>query len=234
MDTEIDKNTSEEELAFKNDKFIADDKNTNLIVKSKKSKFYKNPNFINANCFSRLFFLWSKVVMKISNKRVLKISDVNGLSTEQSIHHNAIPFEKAWNKYSTNKKLKYPLVFAILRTHYKFLIALILLDLLNMLFDYGKMYFHTKIIFLFSKGVFFPKRENNKNISMKDLIMNFEPNIIECVCGFIFIKLIKSIIFHHLEFNNVIIREKITNEISSLIFQKILKEHTTNHQDNKE
>ena len=182
----------------------------------------KQINFENANIFSRLLFNWSKYAIKISNSRGLKTSDVSDVQKSQSTKYNFSPLKSSWEYYS-KKTRKHPLILTILSVFYKLIIFLIALDFFNMILEYVRIYIYKQLIWCFSKGNLFPERKSFFDSSLKEYILNFKLNVVEAVIGFLILKLIRSFIFHQLEFHNVLLDERITNGLTAIIFEKILK-----------
>ena len=92
-----------------------------------------------------------------------------------------------------------------------------------MLLDYVRIYIFKQLIMCFSRGNFFPKRKSFFNSSIKEYILNFKLNVIESVVYFLILRLIKAFLNHQLDFNYSLLDEKITNSVTALIFEKILK-----------
>ena len=218
-DKEIDNNSSSEELKLmtKEGKLLDSDDEVENILPIK-----KQVNYEKANIISRLFFNWSKYAMKISNSRGLKTSDVCALQKSQSTKYNSTPLKASWAYYSKKTK-KHSLILTILSCYYKIILLLIFLDFFNMLLEYVRIYLFKQLILCFSKGDFFPERKNFFDTTFKEYIKGFRLNAFEAVFGFITLRIIRSFFFHQLEFNNVLLDEKITNGITALVFEKILK-----------
>ena len=216
---EKDNNSSSDELKLMSSegKLLNSDDEVELNIPKK-----KQINFENANIFSRLLFLWSKYAIRISNSRGLKTSDVCALQKTQSTKYNVTPLKSSWAYYSSKKKRRYPLILTILSSYYKIIILLISLDFFNMLLEYVRIYIFKQIIWCFSKGNFFPERKRFEDSTFKEYIFSFKLNAIEAVFSLVILRLIRSLIFHNLEFNNVLLDEKITNGLTALIFEKIL------------
>ena len=229
MDSDSEPSSSEEELRemLRKDQNI-DEKNKGLLSK-KSSNFKKNLNinYTTANIFSRIFFNWSKRAMEISNQRVLKTSDVCALQKNQSTRYNIKNIQEIYNKYSA-KEMKYPLMLSIFLVHKNYLLYLLFLDVSTMILDYLRMFFFSKILTLFSEQTFFFKER-----TFNDIFFLYKFNIVESTFIFIIIKFIRAIMLNHLEFNNIILSEKITNEMTSLIYEKILKGSTETNLANK-
>ena len=224
MDSDSDKSSSEEELRemLRKDQNI-DDKN-NQLLNRQLSNTKRAINYVNESLFSRIFFNWSKLAMRISNQRVLKTSDVCALTKNQSTRYNIKNLQEKYIKYSSQKK-KYPLLISIFMVHKALLCYLLFLDIATMVLDYMRMFFFSKILSIFSENVFFPENRTNY-----DIFINFKINIVEATSCFIIIKFIRAIMLNHLDFHDIILSEKITNELTSLLYEKIIKGSTaTSH-----
>ena len=229
MDSDSEHSSSEEELRemLRKDQNI-DDKNKGLLNKqSIPQKKDININYTTENLFSRIFFNWSKIAMEISNQRILKTSDVCALQKYQSTRYNIKNIQEIYNKYS-KEKIKYPLVYSIFLVHKGLLFYLLFLDVTSMILDYLRMFFFSKILTIFSEQKFFIKKR-----TYYDIFFEFKFNIVESTISFIIIKFIRSIMLNHLDFNNIILQEKITNEMTSLLYEKILKGSTATNLSNK-
>ena len=229
MDSDSDHSSSEEELRemLRKDQNI-DSKNKGLLNrKNSHTKKDININYTTESLFSRIFFNWSKLAMQISNQRILKTSDVCALQNYQSTRYNIKNMQEMYNKYA-NKKNKYPLVYSIFLVHKGLLCYLLFLDITTMILDYLRMFFFSKILTIFSEQKFFIK-----NRTFTDIIFEYKFNIVESTLIFIIIKFIRAIMLNHLDFQNIILSEKITNEMTSLLYEKILKGSTATNLSNK-
>ena len=189
-------------------------------------------NYEKANIFSLLFFNWSKYAIKLSNSQGLKVDDVGEVQKTQSTEYNINPIKTSWEYYSSEKnsdnrnKYKYPLLYTVFSVFYKIIIILVLLDFLNMILDYVRIYIFKQLISCFSKKDLFPKRKSFFETNFKDYLTNFKLNALEAVFGFVILKIFRSFFFHQLEFYNVLLNEKITNSLTALVFEKILKSNS--------
>ena len=229
MDSDSEHSSSEEELRemLRKDQNI-DSKNKGLLNrKNSHTKKDININYTTESLFSRIFFNWSKLAMQISNQRILKTSDVCALQNYQSTRYNIKNMQEMYNKYA-NKKNKYPLVYSIFLVHKGLLCYLLFLDITTMILDYLRMFFFSKILTIFSEQKFFIK-----NRTFTDIIFEYKFNIVESTLIFIIIKFIRAIMLNHLDFHNIILSEKITNEMTSLLYEKILKGSTATNLSNK-
>lgn len=208
---------------------------TNIVPDSKlKKKLLNNNNterpekkihlnYTKSNCFSKLFFFWSRFALKKSNKGNLTHDDVCHVSQEQSINYEIDKIKKTFLKYNSSKKYKkYSLVMTIVLTNYKLLLFLFILDLFNVGIDYARMFFYRKIIFIFSKQDFFPKSTDTNFLSKIKNIKEYPFNIVEAVMFYILIRMTRTLIFNHIEFNNSKLTAKITNQMIALLTEKIL------------
>ena len=216
---EKEQNSSSVELKIvtKEGQLLDSDNEDETILSSK-----KQVNFENANFFSRLLFNWAKYAIKISNTRGLKISDVCEVQKIQSTQYNIAPIKISWDYYSKKTK-NHPLILTIISVYYKLIINLIFLDFLIMILEYSRIYIFKQLIGCFSKGQLFPERKSFLKSSLKEYILNFRLNAVEAIFSFLILRIILSFIFHHLEFKNIMLGERITNGITAIIFEKILK-----------
>ena len=228
MDSDSDKSSSEEELRemLRKDQNI-DEKNKKLLNRQL-SNTKSEINYVNESLFSRIFFNWSKLAIRISNERVLKTSDVCALTKNQSTRYNIKNLQEKYNKYATQKR-KYPLMISIFVVHKALLCYLLFLDVTSMILDYMRMFFFSKILTIFSENNFFPE-----NRTFYDIFIQFKINIVEATGCFMIIKFIRAIMLNHLDFNNIILSEKITNEMSSLLYEKIIKGSTVTNYTSKD
>jgi len=227
MDSDSDKSSSEEELRemLRKDQDV-DEKNKKLLHKQL-SNTKQRINYITESIFSRIFFNWAKLAMRISNKRVLKTSDVCALTKNQSTRYNIKKLQETYNKYASEKR-KYPLMISIFVVHRALLCYLLFLDTTTMILDYMRMLFFSKILTIFSENDFFPKER-----TYYDIFIKLKFNIVETTAIFIIIKFIRAIMLNHLDFHNIILSEKITNEMTSLLYEKIIKGNTATNKSTK-
>ena len=127
--------------------------------KKQKSNTNLDVNYSKSNFLSRLFFFWPSNVFKISNKGNLTHEEVCNVSKEQSIKNDIGNIKKTFLKYNSNKCKNYSLIITMFLSNFKLLFFLFILDLFNVGLDYLRMFFYQQIISIFSKSIFFPKRE---------------------------------------------------------------------------
>ena len=174
--------------------------NSNKQIKIPKiNKNNTNVNFSKSNCLSKLFFFWPRTALQKSSKEILTQKDVCNVSDEQSINYEIKKIKNTFLKYnSSNKFKKHSLVITIILSNYKLLLFLFILDLFNVGIDYARMFFYRKIIFIFSKQDFFPKRNEITFLNVIKNIKTFPFNIVETVLFYIFIRFIRTLIFNHI------------------------------------
>ena len=181
-----------------------------------------NINYSKSNFLSKLFFIWARPALQKSKQKILTKEDVSKVSKEQSINYEINKIKNTFLKYNSSYKWKkYSLVITIILANFKLLLFLLFLDLFNVGIDYARMFFYRKIIFIFSKQDFFPKRNEFSFLNSIKNISKFPFNIIESVLFYIFIRMMRIIIFNHIEFNNRILTSKITNQMIALLTEKI-------------
>ena len=194
--------------------------------KEQKKNIYEN--YYNESFLNKIFFQWSKRSIQISNKTQLKISDVNSINEKQSAKNVLIPLKEKWDYYSEKSNYKmvknYPLLFTIFRVHIFQLLELFILDFCLTMIRMSRMFFFRQIIFLFSSGNFNGIENENKN--KKPF---YQLNIYQY--GFLFIinKFIGTIIFHNMNFKDMLLHKRIKIGMTSLLFDKILKENLNSY-----
>ena len=203
----------------------------NIVRKNltRKKRANTNVNYSQSNCLSKLFFYWPSHIFKIANRGTLTHEDVCHVSEKQSIKNEIGNIKKTFLKYSSNKLKNYSLVVTIFLSNFKLLFVLFVLDLFSVGLDYLRMFFYRQIISIFSEGIFFPKKEKidilNILRNIKNII-NIKLNIVEAVSFYLIIKLIRTLIFNHIEFNNNKLTSKITNQMIALITEKIIRSNS--------
>ncbi len=191
-----------------------------------KSHTHINVNYTKSNCLSKLFFFWPRQIFKISNKGTLTHEDVCNVSKEQSIKNEIEYIKKTFLKYNSTRFKNYSLVITIFLTNFKLLLLLFLLDIFSLCLEYVRMFFYSQIISIFSQSNFFPIRGKFNFFSFIKNIRKFPFNIVEVVSLYIISKVIRSLIFNHIEFNNSKLTSKITNQMIALLTEKIIKSNS--------
>ena len=194
-----------------------------------RKKRITNANYSQSNFLSRLFFIWLGNVISKANKGILDTDDVSQVSKEQSINYSIDAIKKTFLKYTNNEKFNNHALFLTIFFHnYKLFLLLIILDLIDEGMDYVRMFFYGKIIEIFSSQSFFPDRTGITIFDYFTKIDEYPFNIIEAVIIFIIIKLIKSLLYSHIQFNTNILVARISNQMIALLTEKILTSNTYN------
>ena len=180
-------------------------------------------NYTRSNCLSRLFFYWPS---QIFSKPKLRHEDVCNVSKEQSIQYEIGKVKNTFLKYNSSSFKNNSLVISIFLTNFKLLFYLFVLDVLNLGLDYVRMFFYKQIISKFSESDFFPKREHIYYYISLDTFGKFRFNIIETVSIYFVIRIIRTLIYNHIEFNNTKLTSKITNQMIALLTEKIIKSNS--------
>ena len=206
-------------------------KNENQDLKNNETKKVKyNPkdsipiNYTEANFLSKIFYFWAKPAISLANKRPLKNIDICNISPNQAVSKNSSYFKDIFYQNSLNKTSGYPLFMTIVTLHYKSLIFLFFLNIVDVGLEYIRIFFFKKIISIFSEGNFFPERK----ILFFDLY-HYKFNIIESIIIFISIKLLASFLYNYAELKSAILNRKIVNEASALLMEKLLKCNSINN-----
>ena len=220
-------------LSIKNydkNKLIEEEFDISLNIEEKNKKEKKTEyNYYNTNLLNKIFFTWSKKTISISNKRKLKINDINDLHEEQKTKFHINKLLKEWEKYYKKKNEKYPLLKSIFMIHYTEIILLFLVDIFLILFQYISIYFYRQIISHFSSGDFNSTNlEQLNNLSFIEKIKIYQFDIYTCTFIYIILKIILPIISFYFDFRDFILRERITNQMIALVYEKILKKNYNN------
>ena len=229
---EANRNKSETETEMKEKKekpkVIRKLKIKNYLFKrrKKRSKNHINLNYSKSNCLSKLFFYWPMQIFKIANRGTLTHEDVCNISEKQSIKNEIEKIKMTFLKYNSSKFKNYSLVITIFISNCKLLFLLFALDIISVGLDYVRMFFYRQIISIFSQSNFFPVREKFNFLQIIKNINQFQFNIIEAVSLYLIIKLIRTLIFNHIEFNNSKLTSKITNQMIALLTEKIIKSNS--------
>jgi ABC-type multidrug transport system fused ATPase/permease subunit len=207
----------------------------NLIVKSneikekhKKKEVPKDDqvNYKTSGLLSFITFSWSIKALSLSNKGTLQIESINALDTVQSTRYNIVPLQKNWEIFSSNKKSKYPLMKTLFYIHRYKIFLLFLIDLCKILMEYLNLFFFRQIILHFSTGNF--KFYNDIHEVIKNM-RNFDFDIYLSSFLFILTKFFNTILTNHMEFRNVMLSERITNEMTAFIYEKILQSNISSN-----
>ena len=178
----------------------------------------------NISFCSRLFFLWTLIIMKLSNRNNLKKEDIREspifTSPSKQIEFNEeFNFiKKLWegknNKGGFNKWTFSPMIFTVLRFNLIGLLYLIFLLLIVQLCKMAMLFFKRKIIKLFYS------RDQNLINNYTD--ENFKLKLIQYFSFFIIIELFRFLVNHQLKYGQRKLTRKSTSLISLLIYEKFM------------
>ena len=218
-------NENEKEISNENKKDIKLNIKEKFRKRRRKSRGTNQTyfNYSKSNFISRLFFHWPSQIFKISK---LKHEDVCNVSKEQSIKYEIEGIKNTFQKYNSGKFKNHSLLITIFLSNWKLLLFLFILDLFNVGFDYVRMFFYRQIISIFSESNFFPSREKFNFLSTIKNLNKFRFNIIEAVSLYLSIRIIRTLILNHMEFNNNKLTYKITNQMIALLTEKIIKSNS--------
>jgi len=193
---------------------------------------YKQINYTNVNFFSWLFYSWSKHALTEANKGILKTKEVSAVAEKQSTRYNIRNLQKSWEIYKI-KKSKYPLIKSIFSVHFFKVFILFCLEILLITMDYIRMFFFRQILYNFSQGNFNKKTYTNFENYIKS-IKNLKFDIYESVSLFIITKFFSTLFMNHLEFRTIMLSERITNEMTALLYEKILRGNPSSNNEKAE
>ena len=215
---------------YDKNKLIEDQNNISLYITKNNIKEKKiGYNYYKSSFLNKIFFNWSKKAILTSNKRKLKISDINDLHEEQMTKFHIKKLIKEWDKFSSNKKEKYPLIKSLFMIHYIEMIKLFIIDIILIIFQYTLIYFYRQIINHFSTGEFNSTNlEELSNSSLKDKIKKYQFDIYTCTFMYIILKILLPLFSFNFDFRNFIFKERITNQMIALVYEKILKANSNN------
>ena len=195
-------------------------KNNNIKEKNKD----ENINETKVSFCSRLFFLWTLIIMRLSNKKKLKkeIIQKSPLFTnkaeQEKFNDDFIFIKELWegkkNKSGFKNWYCCPMIFTILRFNFGMILFLLFLLFIVQLSKMIILFYKRNIINLFFE------RENN-------LIDNYSDNkfrylLMKNIFIFLFIELIRFLVNHQLKYGQRKLTRKSTSLISLLIYEKFM------------
>ena len=183
--------------------------NNNEDEENIKSKY---TNFWDLSILSRIFFYWSTYAMKISNKTSLKTHHLLKYLRLKDTRSDLSELKNLWNlneQSKINKFLSSSLLFVILRTNIFRIISLILQQFFNTIMKTSQIFFLRQIILVF---------KNKNNPKSEKPYFSLIPTIII----YIFIKTLHVISRSHIKYSEYMLGRKTSNQIASLIYEKIM------------
>ena len=173
---------------------------------------------------SKLFFLWTLIIMKLSNKNKLKKEDIRespiytSEEEKNKFREDFIFIKQLWegknNKGGFNKWNFSPMIFTVLRFNLLGLIYLLFLLLFVQICKMIILFFKRKIIKLF----FYREQKEIYNYTDE----GFRLMLIKNVAFFIIVELFRFVVNHQLKFGQRKLTRKSTGLISLLIYEKFM------------
>ena len=201
-------------IEVSSDKNIIDSKNKIIIypIYHKKINSSKYKNFKEIPILSKLFFYWSTIAMKISNKEPLKqrhlLNYLKLTDTQDELQY----LKELWfgnNETSGYNKYNFcPILLVILRANLKNIIFLLLLQLFHLICRTSQIYFKRELILSF-------KYLKSNDINDKP---DYELSI--TVFLFIIIKISLVLFSNHLKYLENCLGDKTGIQINSFIYEK--------------
>ena len=209
------------ELQIINDENKLSSEKDNIENISKDNKPEANISFC-----SRLFFLWTLVVMRLSNKgklkkEIIRESPIFTSQKEKDIFHEDFLFIKQlWEGKNNKGGFKNwsfsPMIFTILRFNFLGLLFLLLLLLIVQSCKMIMLYYKRRIIKLFYT------REQNQIVQYTDEKFRFM--LIKNIACFLIIELLRFVVNHQLKFRQRKLTRRSTTHISLMIYEKFMKQ----------
>ena len=185
---------------------------------------YKKINNKNVSFCSRLFFLWTLIIMKLSNKKKLKKEIIRksplftNKEEQEYFNQDFIFFKELWegkkNKNGFKNWSHCPMIFAILRFNMSKILFLLLLLFIVQSCKMIILFFKRRIINLFYE------REQNMIINYTD--GKFRILLMKNIICFLLIELVRFVINHQLKFRQRKVTRRTTSLLSLLIYEKFM------------
>ena len=193
---------------------------TNVAIEIKEDKENLTP-YYKSSILGKLFFNWSRYSMSMANKNPLKIQDFRGIADEDKSQNLYITLNEKWNQKKDefqNKKMKENAFYnCILKTYYKRIIILTILNLCCSLLEYLQIYFYDSIIENFEC------RENGEGENdEEETECPLFPVYVNAI-GLVLSKLLTTFFHHQTKFHSEIMGVKAANAVAALIYDKVTK-----------
>ena len=205
---------------------IIDDKNNKLSEENSKNKKTKTDNIKEekVSFCSKLFFLWTLIVMKLSNKSQLRKEDIRespiftSKEKQKEFHEEFIFIKQLWEGKNNKGGLKNwpfsPMIFTVLRFNLVGLIYLLFLLFIVQICKMIMLFFKRRIVQLFFS------REQNKIINYTD--ESFRLMLMKNIACFLIVELFRFLVNHQLKYGQRELTRKSTSLISLLIYDKFM------------
>ena len=217
---ELEEPLQDIELQITNDQSKPSSDENNLDKNSIKNlKAEKKVSFC-----SRLFFLWTLIVMKLSNKGQLKKEFIResplftSPKCQDEFHEDFLFIKRLWEgkngKGGFNKWNFSPMIFTVLRFNLIGLFGLLLLLFIVQVCKMVMLYFKRRIINLFFE------REQENILNYNDQM--FRIMLCKNIACFLGIELFRFVLNHQLKFGQRKLTRKSTAHIGLLIYEKFM------------
>ena len=195
-------------------------KDTEVAIEVKDDDENLTP-FYKSSIFGKLFFNWSRYSMTLANKNPLKIKDFRGISEEDKSHNLYLALNEKWNLKKNefrNEKIKENAFYnSILKTYYKRIIILTILNLCCALLEYLQIYFYDSVIENFEC------RESEEGEGdEEETECPLFPVYVNAI-GLVLSKLLTTFFHHQTKFASEVMGVKAANAVAALIYDKVTK-----------
>lgn len=204
----------------KNNTISEDNLDNNELPKEK--EIYKKEQKI--SFCSRLFFLWTLIVMRLSNKSKLKKEDIRespiftSKEKQNKFREEFIFIKQLWEGKNNKNGFKNwtfsPMIFTVLRFNLVGLIYLLFLLFIVQICKMAMLFFKRRIVKLFYE------REQHKIYNYTD--ENFRLMLLKNIGSFLIIELFRFVVNHQLKYGQRKLTRKSTSLISLLIYEKFM------------
>lgn len=207
-------NLSDEDIKLPLTSDLIRDQDIQNISKEEKENYYQ------AGFLSKLFFNWTTYAIGKANKKTLKVNDLTGLEFQDQARSLVRPLFNNWygdlTKPQNERKGYYSdknnsLFFCVFVTNLWYIGFLTILNLLASLMKYSQIFFFRELILHF-------KQYHIPNGDAKP----FFPLYVTTT-AFILLKIGKTFMHHQSGFLQQILGVKTVNQVSALIYDKLMK-----------
>ena len=177
-------------------------------------------SYYKSTIFGKLFFNWSRYSMSLANKNPLKIADFRGISDEDKSKNLYKALNEKWNEKKSqfqNQIMEENAFYnAILKTYYKRIIVLTVLNLIVTLLEYLQIYFYDSVIGNFEC------QKNEEGEEGEGEECPLFPVYVNAV-GLVLSKLLTTFFHHQTKFASEVMGVKAANAVAALIYDKVTK-----------
>ena len=191
------------------------DINENLEVKTEKKEKEKLSPYYYSTFFGQLLFNWSRYSMKLANKNPLKIPNFRGIEEKDQSRNLYKPLNEKWSeekiKFDNGRIRENSFYKSILKTYYKKIIFLTILNLCKTIFDYLQIYFYGSVIQNFEHY----HEPETKEAPLFNVYIN--------AISLVLCKLLTTFFHHQSKFGGEVAGTKAANAVAALIYDKVTK-----------